>query len=247
MLRSSLKRQHPVPLYQQLAATLRARIESRKYHTPERLPSERELAVRFHVSRMTVRQAIDELAREGLVAGRVGKGTFIIEPKINQQLATLTGFTQDVARRRQNPSSRVVRAEPVPAAKEVASALELEAKARVYNLMRVRYANGSPLAIENAFLPEHLCPNLLRHDFSSESLYEVLQAEYGWHLVRARQTMEARLASTEESRLLGLQHPTPILALERVTLVTQGFPIEYVRSAYRGDRYKFTALLTPSP
>lgn len=246
MLRTALKRHHPVPLYQQLAATLRAQIESRQYGAQERLPSERELATRFHVSRMTVRQALEALARDGLVAGRVGKGTFMIEPKINQQLANLTGFSQDVSQRHQQPSSRVVKAEGMLAGKDVSVALELEPKARVYNLIRVRYANGSPLAVENAFLPEHLCPNLLKHDFARESLYETLQSEYGWNLIRARQTMEARFATSQETKWLDLGRPAPILALERITMVMQGFPIEYVRSAYRGDRYKFIALLTPS-
>ena len=102
------------------------------------------------------------------------------------------------------------------------------------------------LALEHGFLPAHLCPDLLSHDFSRESLYDVLQNQYGWHLVRAQQTVEARLATKDEWELLNLKHPAPILAIERITMVEQGFPIEFVRSAYRGDRYKFTALLSPT-
>ncbi len=246
MLRTSLHRHHPVPLYQQLAATLRAQIESGQYGTHQRLPSERELALQFRVSRMTVRQALDALARDGLIAGKVGKGTFISEPKINQQLATLTGFSEDAQHRHQAPSSRVLKAETLTASKDVAAALQIDSQARVFNLLRVRLANNSPLAIENAFLPLHLCPDLASHDFSRESLYAVLRNQYGWNLVRARQTMDARLATDEELGLLELKHPAPVLALERITMVEQGFPVEYVRSAYRGDRYKFTALLTPA-
>ena len=246
MLRTTLQRHHPVPLYQQLAATLRAQIESGQFGTHQRLPSERELANNFHVSRMTVRQALDALVRDGLVTGKVGKGTFISEPKINQQLATLTGFSADAEQRHQRATSRVIKALVGSATKDIAHALQIEPKARVFNLVRVRLANGSPLAIESAFIPAHLCPDIITHDFGHESLYQVLQKQYGWQLVRARQSIEARLASNDELKLLELKRPAPILAMERVTLVEQGFPIEYVRSAYRGDRYKFNALLTPA-
>jgi GntR family transcriptional regulator len=241
----TLQRQHPVPLYQQLQATLRARIESGRYGALKRLPSERDLSHKFGVSRMTVRQALDALTQEGLIYGKVGKGTFISEPKIDQQLAALTGFSEEMQRRGQSSSSRVLKAVVIHATKSVAAALQLDHKARVVNLLRLRLANSTPLAVENAYLPAHLCPDLLTHDFSRESLYDVLRHQYGWRLVRAQQAVCARLANPGELKLLALRSPAPILALERITIVEQGFPIEYVCSAYRGDRYKFSALLTP--
>lgn len=243
---ATLRRHHPIPLYQQLQATLRAQIESGRFGTHERLPSERELSQQFGVSRMTVRQALDALSQQGLIYGKVGKGTFISEPKIDQQLVTLTGFSEEMQRRGQATSSRVVKLIELAATKDIANALQIETKTRVFNLVRVRLANGAPLALENGFLPAHLCPDLAAHDFSRESLYDVLRNQYGWHLVRAHQTVEARLANDEEIELLELKRPAPILAFERVTMVEQGFPIEYVRSAYRGDRYKFSAMLSPA-
>lgn len=242
---TTLRRHHPIPLYQQLQATLRAQIESGQFRTHERLPSERELSQQFGVSRMTVRQALDALTQAGLIYGKVGKGTFISEPKIDQQLVMLTGFSEEMQRRGQAPSSRVLKAVQITATKDIAVALQIESKTRVFNLTRVRLANGAPLAIENDYLPAHLCPDFLSHNFSRESLYDVLRHQYGWHLVRAQQTVEARLATEDELELLQLKRPAPILAIERVTMVEQGFPIEYVRSAYRGDRYKFSALLSP--
>ncbi len=241
----TLRRHHPIPLYQQLEATLRAQIESGQYGTHQRLPSERDLSFQFGVSRMTVRQALDALTQSGLIYGKVGKGTFISEPKIDQQLVALTGFSEEMHRRGQASTSRVLKAISVSATKDVAVALQIEPKTRVFNLLRVRLANGAPLAIENCFLPAHLCPDILSHDFSRESLYDVLRNQYGWHLVRAQQTIEARLANEDDRKLLQLKLPAPILAMERITMVEQGFPIEYTRSAYRGDRYKFNALLTP--
>lgn len=243
---ATLRRHHPIPLYQQLQATLRAQIESGRLGMHERLPSERELSQQFGVSRMTVRQALDALAQQGLIYGKVGKGTFISEPKIDQQIVALTGFSEDMQKRGQAASSRVLKATMLAATKDIAAILQIEPKTRVVNLIRVRLANGAPLAIENGYLPLHLCPDILSHDFSRESLYDVLRNQYGWHLVRAQQTMESRLATDTELELLQLKRPAPILAIERVTMVEQGFPIEYVRSAYRGDRYKFSAMLSPT-
>ena len=133
-----------------------------------------------------------------------------------------------------------------PASKEVASALQLEPKTLALNLVRLRLIDGIPLAIESAVWPEHLCPDLLGRDLAHESLYDVLRNQYGWKLVRAHQTIEVRLAAEEELTLLGLQPPVPVLALERITFVAENRPIEYVRSQYRGDRYKFTAMVTPT-
>lgn len=243
---TTLRRHHPVPLYQQLQATLRAQIESGQLRTHERLPSERDLSEQFGVSRMTVRQALDALAQQGLIYGKVGKGTFVSEPKIDQQLVALTGFSEEMQRRGQASSSRVIKAAILAATKDIANALQIEPKTKVFNLIRVRLTNGAPLAIENGYLPAHLCPEISTHDFARESLYDILRNQYGWRLVRAQQTVEARLANEDEIELLDLRKPAPILAIERITMVEQGFPIEYVRSAYRGDRYKFSAMLSPT-
>lgn len=243
---SVLQRDHPVPLYQQLETALRVQIESGLYAENQRLPSERELVAQFGVSRMTVRQALVALTQKGLIYGRVGKGTFISAPKFDQQFFDLTGFTEDMARRGLQPSSRVLKAVCLPASKEAANALQIEPQTRVFNLVRLRLAGEVPLAIESAFLPEHLCPDLLSHDLAHESLYDVLRNQYGWKLVRAHQTMEARLAVGEELTLLGIQPPAAVLALERITFVADNLPIEFVRSQYRGDRYKFTAMVTPA-
>src|SRR5512138_3336271 len=105
-----LYREAPDPLYAQLKESLAAEITSGRYRPHQRLPSERELSVQFHVSRMTVRQALLELVRDGTIYTRVGKGTFVAEPKIDQQLRALTGFSQEVRARGSKPSSRVLEA-----------------------------------------------------------------------------------------------------------------------------------------
>jgi GntR family transcriptional regulator len=240
-----LRREAPDPLYVQLKQALVAGMLSGQYPAHQRLPSERELSEHYQVSRMTARQALVELVRDGLIYTRAGKGTFVAEPKISQQLRTVTGFSQDMRMRGATPANLVLEAKIMPAPAEVAAALRLPPNAEVILLARVRLADGSPLAVEAAYLPRTLCPDLLRHDFARESLYHVLETEYGFRLNQAEQTIEARLASPREVELLQLTPTAAVLRLERITVRHDGVPVEYVSSAYRGDRYKLRTTLTP--
>ena len=242
-----LKRNHPLPLYIQLYETLRADIQAQRLKPHQQIPSERALCERFRVSRMTVRQALVDLARGGLIYSRAGKGTFVSAPKIDQQLKTLTGFSQEMTNRGSTPSSRVLEAKLQPARDDIAPILRIPVGSGIILLTRVRLADGIPLAIETVHLPHRLCPNLLRHNFSVESLYDVLEREYGYRLTRADQTIEAALAGPRELALLQLVPPAAVLMMERLTFTDQNILIEYVQSAYRGDRYKFRSVLAPRP
>jgi len=192
---------------------------------------------------MTVRQALLALAREGVTYSRAGKGTFASEPKIDQQLRTLTGFTQDVRSRGGKPSNRVLEAKVVTATPEVAAALRITPEAEIIMLSRLRLADGVPLAIETAHLPLIRFPDLLTHNFAIESLYEVLENQYGVKLTQAEQTIEAAIAGPRESELLKLPRRAPVLNIRRLTLTEAGEQVEYVCSVYRGDRYKFRSTL----
>jgi GntR family transcriptional regulator len=213
------------------------------YHAHQRLPSERELSNQYHVSRMTARQALVELAREGTIYTRVGKGTFVAASKINQQLRALTGFSEDVRARGQRPSSRVLEAKVVPAPPDVTAALHLMPQAEVVLLARLRLADDLPLAVEKAYLSQARVPGLLEHDFSVESLYEVLENVFSFRLVFAEQTIEAALADQRELELLELTPPAAVLRMQRLTIASDGVPVEYVLSTYRGDCYRFRSTL----
>lgn len=234
-----LSKNAPVPLYLQMKNALEAEIRDGKYGPEERLPSERELCERFGVSRMTARQALKELERDGLVFSRVGKGTFVSEPKIDQQLRNLTGFSQEISRRGARPSSTVLSAQVLLASAHMAAILKVMQGAEVIELSRLRMSNELPLCIEVAHIPHYLCPNILKNDFSQESLYRVFQSDYGHRLVRAEQTMEASLANARELELLQMTSPASVLRIERFTYNQQDIVLEYVTSAYRGDLYKF--------
>lgn len=238
-----LRRDAPEPLYLQIKEYLINEIKAGNFQPDQRIPSERELSEQFKVGRMTVRQALLELAHEGKIYTRMGKGTFVLAPKIDQQLRALTGFSQDVRQRGGRPSSQVLEAKVVPASWSAARALRLTEGDQVVFLSRLRLSDGIPLALESAHLPYDQFPDLLKHDFAVESLYEVLKKDYEITLIQAEQTIEAALATPYEIEMLSLTPPAAVLKMERLTYNDAGLPVEYVPSTYRGDRYKFRSVL----
>jgi GntR family transcriptional regulator len=230
-----------------LKDTIEDQIRAGIYQRHQRLPSERELSETFSVSRMTARQALVALVHDGVVYTRVGKGTFVAEPKIDQELHALSGFSQDVRARGGRPTSRVLEARETYPAPDAADALGLFGGDRIVLLVRLRLADDIPLAVETACLPLSLVPGLLTHDFSIESLYGVLEEDYGLQLLRAEQRMEAGLATPRELELLGLPPPAAVLRMRRLTFTNNGAAVEWVQSAYRGDRYSFHTALAARP
>jgi GntR family transcriptional regulator len=238
------KHDSPVPLYVQVKEYVRLNIQNGVFAVNERIPSERQLAEQFGVNRLTVSKALNELAQEGLVYSQIGKGTYVSPAKIDQTLQSLTSFTEDMSSRGKAASSRVLCARVEPANEEVAKALSILRGAEVVVLHRVRLADGLPVALERSHIIYALCPGILDgHDFSRESLYRVLHDEYDLRLTHAHQTIEAVSAGDDERDALQTDADTPILSITRVTFDDSEQPIEYVRSSYRGDRYKFYTVL----
>ncbi len=230
------------PLYTQIKDRLQLQIQQRAYEVGAKLPSERELAQEFGVSRMTARQALQYLVQEGLAYSRVGKGTFVSPPKID--LRALTSFSEESRLRGMTPGSRVLKATLALADAMTTRWLQISPGTEIVVLSRIRLANAKPLAIETAHLDHRLCPGILdHHDFACESLYEVLRQEYGWVMVWADQIIEARQAVHEECQLLEMDRQIPVLSLTRVTYDKQDRPIEFVNSVYRGDQYRLHAVL----
>ncbi|KXK20816.1 MAG: GntR family transcriptional regulator [Chloroflexi bacterium OLB15] len=232
------------PLYEQIKEYLLTGIQNGVFQPGDRIPSERDLSEQFKVSRLTVNKAVKELERIGVVYAQVGKGTFISSVIYQQQLNFLTGFTDEMRSRGYSSSSRVLSAQMVAAPDDIALILNVMPGARLIQLRRVRLADDQPVAIETANLVSTRFPDLLEgHDFSSESLYQVLREEYGIILTYAEQSIEARMPTREELTVLGLKPTNPVLSMTRVVFTEDKRPIEYVQSVYRGDRYKFRVVL----
>lgn len=231
-----------IPLYRQLKDRLLKRINAGELKPYDRLPSERDLGDEFGISRMTVRQALQVLIHEGFLYTRVGKGTFVNNINFEQQ-PVLTGFIEQMQKLDLDISSQVLGFTLEPASASLAEILEAVPNSAVFKLKRLRLANGLPLALEIAYIPQELCPNLNRFDFSKESLYAVMRREYGLRLASAEQTVVAALADRDEHRLFGTQPPAAVLRMKRVTRTHLNNVAEYVESVYRGETYKLRVWL----
>lgn len=228
-----------IPLYHQLRRMIQEKIENEELKPGDRLPSEREIAEEYGISRMTVRQGITELVRMGLLYRRQGKGTFVAEPKIEQGMVNLTSFTEDMTSRGLVPGARVIDVRCVQATKKMASVLKLGVDRRVIRIERLRLANGEPMALETSHVPYQVAPSLANEDLNAQSLYVLLETRFGVRLATARQTIEPVLANEYEAGLLGVEQGSPLLLIERVTFASSGEPVELAKAVYRGDRYKF--------
>ncbi|HEY2696964.1 MAG TPA: GntR family transcriptional regulator [Pseudonocardiaceae bacterium] len=204
------------------------------------IPTERSLAAEFDVSRTTVRQALAELTVEGRLLRVQGKGTFAAEPKVAQRLQ-LSSYTEDMRAQGREPSSRLIEISEDPADIDLARLLAIRAGAKVLRLHRLRLADNEPMAIETTHLPLSRFRGLRRYVSSGGSLYQVLRERFGVEMGHAEETIETALASPEEAELLGADVGLPMLLLSRHSFDSTGNPVEWVRSVYRGDRYKFVA------
>lgn len=233
-----------IPLYIQIREYILENIRLGNYKKRQRLPSERELSTILGVSRMTARQAVTSLIKEGILESKPGKGTYVTRPLIYQQLGMLTSFSEEIRQRGGVTSSRVISKGLQPAGYEVARKLEIPIGTQVVFLHRLRLADGNPVALEAATLVSSYCPEILeKHDFSKESLYQVLREEYECPLTWARQQFQSRMPTQREQTLLEISANTPVLVNDRVTFTTQDKPIEYVNSTYIGDQFMFTIIL----
>ena len=199
------------------------------------IPSERDLADQYGLSRMTVRQAINALVADGRLERRLGRGTYVAQPKMDVQIR-LVGFTEDMRRRGMVASSRTLSFDRIAASSALAVHLEVESGDPVVRLVRLRYADGIPMAIERTHIPERLVPGIIEHGVP-ESLYRHLQDEYGLVLTWGEQSIEAATTAAEDAPLLGIRSDGVVLVMARRSFA-QDVQVEYATSAYRADRYQ---------
>jgi GntR family transcriptional regulator len=202
------------------------------------LPPERTLAPKFGVSRMTLRRGVEELVREGRLVRRHGAGTFVAEPKIAQGMA-VTSFSEDMRQRGVVPSSQTLGVDEINAGARLGRTLEISPGAKVIRVIRLRLADGAPMALETLHVPRQVAPDLDGDALAERSFYELLVRQYAIQLASGVQTIEATVTDETESEILEVPVHSPAFLFERTSRATDGRVVEFVRSVYRGDRYKF--------
>ena len=233
------------PLYARIMKLVRQAVEAGDLKQGDSVPSERDIADLLNVSRVTVRKAFSELVAGGVLVQRRGSGTYVSGPvkRIEQPLSRLTSFSDDMKLRGlKTDADWLDRSSGLPTPVE-ALKLSISPGDRVSRFHRLRRADGVPMAIELAVIPQRFLPD---PDAVGASLYAALGA-LGYHPVRALQRLHATALTASEAKLLDLRDGSPALFIERISFLGDGRIVEYTCSHYRGDSYDFVAELTLAP
>ena len=228
-----------VPAHVQIERWLLESISSGEMEPGDRLPGERELSARLGVSRMTLRQALATLEHVGVlvrVPGRSG-GAFVADPRVECDLTGLAGFTEQMRRAHLQAEARVLLAETVPAPRSVAAALKTSVGAPVHEVVRVRSAGQSPVALERSFFPA--LPGFLDEDLGG-SLYTLLADRYDLEPRTAVEHLDPVIARSDEAAELGVEPGTPLMLIERTAYAAAGEPVEFARDLFRADRVRIS-------
>lgn len=229
----------PVPLYMQIKEILRTRILDGTYQAHQQMPSESDMTHAFGVSRITVRQALGDLQKEGLIFKIHGKGTYVAKPKAYQNVTRLQGFGEAMTPRGYETFARVLATREVPADQRVASRLALEVDTPVIEIKRLRYLNREPISLDVTYVPRVIGERLIRSDLATRDIFLILENEYGFALGHAELHIEAVLADDSLAHLFGVAEGAPVLRIERLTHTATGEPIDYEHLYYRGDAFQY--------
>jgi GntR family transcriptional regulator len=235
-----IEKNSPIPIYYQLGELIKELIAKGELKPGDSLPAEREYAEKFQISRMTVRQAFTQLVNEGYLHRVQGRGTFIAErkPKIEQGLQGLTSFTEDMVSRGMKPGSQLIKFEIIPATNDIARELGIQEYGPVYEIQRIRLADDMPMALETNYISANFIKGLTEQ-IVNQSLYAYIEDTLKLKIDHASQVIESSVADEMEAEYLKVQEGAPVMLIQRNTFLSDGTPVEYVKSSYRADRYKF--------
>ena len=231
------------PIYRQVAEQIAEEIKAGILPADARISSERELAERYGISRMTARAAINILVQRGLIVRRNRSRAYVAQPKFRFDLSSPGGLHEQLRKAGVEPGAKLITAEMLPydaLSPKVVQALVLDEGASVYHIVRVRTANGEPIAVEDSYFPAHLFPDLL--DFNlTDSIYGILRKYFAVEPAGSVQELEISLLDAEWAEIMGVAVDLPTLEIWRQAFTADNIPFEFAHDIYRGDRILFIA------
>jgi len=234
------------PLYTQIKDILRARIMDGTYAAHDQMPSETEMTRHFGVSRITIRQALGDLQKEGLIFRIHGKGTFVSKPKAFQSLSRLQGFGEAMAGMGHETFSKLISVRNVKADKAVASRLAVPEGTLVSELRRLRYLDREPISLDVSYLPLAIGERLAQADLATRDVFLVLENDFRFALTHAELKIDAVLADELLAALLRIPEGSPVLRIERLTFTEQQ-PLDFEYLYYRGDAFQYRLTIERGP
>lgn len=224
----------PLPLHVQLKNLLKNEILQGEFM--DKIPSERELISRFEVSRSTVRKAISELVREGVLEKKHGKGTFISHRPVEEWLGNLSTYNEVIENMGMKPGTKLLYQGVEPSTAEIEAALGTD---KTYVIERLRFADKVPIAIEKQYYPLQIGLQLAKYDLNNAVLYDLLELSLGIKLWEAEQIISSALPAADEAKNLDIPETKGVLVTERITCDPDGNPVEYLKGVFREDMYAF--------
>lgn len=226
-----------LPAYMKIHDQIKKEIDEEIWKIGQRLPSERDLAEQFEVSRMTLRQAITLLVEEGVLERRMGSGTFVASTRVQEKMRGTTSFTEIIKSQGKTPSSQLISYRRTLPSKEEVEKLGIEKTENVVRMERVRYADNIPVVYEVASIPEKFIKNFNKEEITKH-FFQTLQ-EHDYKIGKSQQTIYARLAKEKIAHHLEIPKGHAILALTQISYFDDCTAFEYVKSQYVGERFEF--------
>jgi GntR family transcriptional regulator len=227
-----------VPMHTQIREIIRRRVLDGTYPPHSQMPSESQMMQAFSVSRITIRQAMGDLQKEGLVFKVAGKGSFVAKPKAFQNLSRLQGFGEAMGPSGYETFSQVLSTRQVAASEIVARRLHVAIGEPVYEIQRLRYLNREPISVDQSYFPLALGERLVQEDLATRDIFVILENDFGQHLTHADVQIEAISADAFLARQLRIEEASPLLRIERLTYADE-HPIDFEFLYYRGDAFQY--------
>ena len=226
------------PMYIKIHNQIKREIENHDYQVGSKIPAERQLAQKFGVSRMTLRQAIKTLEDEGILEQRLGSGTYVANQKVQEKMSGIMSFTDITHANGQTPSSKLISYRFGKPSLSEMERLDLSDKQEVLRMERIRYADDVPICYEVVTIPQSVIVNMSKSDISSH-LYQTLEKS-GYSIGRVTEHISAAVANENAARLLDAKKGEALITRLQVTELSDGTPFEYTRASYVADRFEFT-------
>jgi len=239
----TIDKNSPLSYYYQLKQILIEMLDNRELEEDEKLPTEKELCERFNISRVTVRQALQELENEDYIYKIQGKGTFVSPKRLQQDLLKFYSFTNEMKKIGKTPSTKVLDFKIVEPDKKISDILKVNKGEQVYKFVRLRLSDNVPMMLETSYIPYNMFPGISKKSLEENPLYSILIDEYNTEFSKAEESFRATLLSEEEAEILNYVEGGSAILLERYTYDNNSKIIEYTKSVSRGDKFIYHVVL----
>lgn len=229
-----------IPLYQQLKTKIKDSILSGELKQGDKIQTEEELSKVYNVSRITVRSAISELADEGMLVKKQGKGTFVSRTKIEREIIKLLSFSSACRVKGLTPSSKITKKAVVNPTKDQIDNLNLDKNDKLIRIQRIRLANEEPIMVENTYFSYNNYSFLLGEEHLNNSLYEILSMKYNIIPCKSINSIEIVRATEDEAEYLNISKGFSLLLIKGVVYDEKNIPVHISEQYIDGDKYKLS-------